>query len=81
MPIAEPRSRAYLAAMSTLVEIQEAITKLRDDEKSALSIWLHSQNAPEMTVEDEQRLLHSLDEAIRDVTPARECPSKTRANW
>ena len=71
--------------MSTLVEIQEAITKLRDDEKSALSIWLHSQNAPEMTVEDEQRLLRSLDEAIRDVDAGKgvsiEDARKLVASW
>lgn len=53
--------------MSTLVEIQEAITKLPDDEKTALSVWFRSQSAPEMTAEDEQRLLYSLDEAMRDV--------------
>ena len=53
--------------MSTLAEIQEAVTRLRDEEKKALSLWLNSQAAPELSDEDEQRLLHSLDEAIRDV--------------
>jgi hypothetical protein len=53
--------------MSTLVEIQEAVTKLRDDEKTALSLWLNSQSAPAMSAQEEQRLLHSLDEAIREV--------------
>jgi len=53
--------------MSTLAEIQESVTRLRDEEKKALSLWLNSQAAPELSDEDEQRLLHSLDEAIRDV--------------
>jgi hypothetical protein len=53
--------------MSTLLEIQEAVTKLRDDEKRALSLWLNSQTAPAMSAQEEQQLLHSLDEAIRDV--------------
>jgi hypothetical protein len=53
--------------MSTLLEIQEAVTKLRDEEKTALSLWLNSQTAPAMSAQEEQQLLHSLDEAIRDV--------------
>jgi hypothetical protein len=53
--------------MSTLAEIQEAVTKLRDDEKTALSLWLNSQAAPPMSIQEEQQLLHSLDKAIRDV--------------
>ena len=53
--------------MSTLLEIQEAVTKLRDEEKMALSLWLNSQTAPAMTAQEEQQLLRSLDEAIRDV--------------
>jgi hypothetical protein len=53
--------------MSTLAEIQEAVTKLRDDEKKALSVWLNSQTAPEMSVEEEEALLRSLGEALRDV--------------
>ena len=53
--------------MSTLLEIQEAVTKLRDDEKTALSLWLNSQTAPAMSAQEEQQLLHSLDDAIRDV--------------
>ena len=53
--------------MSTLTEIQEAVTRLGVDEKKALLLWLNSQTAPELRAEDEQRLLRSLDEAIRDV--------------
>ena len=57
LPFAETTSARYVWAMSTLVEIQEAITRLGDDEKSALSLWLQSQTAPAMAATDEQRLL------------------------
>ena len=60
--------------MSTLADIQAAVTRLRDEEKKALSLWLNSQAAPELSDEDEQRLLHSLDEAIRDVDAGKGVP-------
>ena len=53
--------------MSTLLEIQNAVAKLGDDEKKALSLWLNSQTEPEMSAQEEERLLRSLDEAIRDL--------------
>ena len=53
--------------MSTLAEIQDAVTKLEDDEKQALSLWLDSQTAPALSLREEQQLLRSLDAAIRDV--------------
>jgi hypothetical protein len=53
--------------MSTLVEIQDAVAQLPSSERKALQLWLNSQAEPEMTTEEEQRLLHSLDEAIRDI--------------
>jgi hypothetical protein len=53
--------------VSTLAEIQEAVTRLREDEKSALSLWLNSQTTPAMSAHEEQQLLRSLDEATRDV--------------
>ena len=67
LPIAESCLVRYSVAMSTLAEIQDAVTKLGDQEKKALSLWLNSQVEPEMSAQEEQRLLHSLDEAIRDV--------------
>lgn len=70
----------YFSAMSTLDEIQEAVTKLNDDEKKALSLWLVSQTTPELSVEDEQRL-RSLDEAIRDVDAARVRRLKKCESW
>ena len=85
MPFAKSASVRYFSAMSTLVEIQEAITRLGDDEKSALSLWLQSQTAPAMTASDEQRLLRSLDEAIRDVDAGKGVPleeaRKLVASW
>jgi hypothetical protein len=53
--------------MSTLMEIQDAVARLPGDEKKALQLWLNSQTPPEMTVQEEQRLLRSLDEAVRDI--------------
>jgi hypothetical protein len=62
--------------MSTLVEIQEAVTKLRDEEKKALSLWLNSQATPTMSGEEEEQLLRSLDEAIRDIDAGKGVPIK-----
>jgi hypothetical protein len=53
--------------MSTLIEIQDAVAQLPSNEKKALQLWLNSQTEPEMTVQEEQRLLRSLDEAMRDI--------------
>jgi predicted transcriptional regulator len=53
--------------MSTLVEIQNAVAQLPSNEKKALQIWLNSQAEAEITAEEEQRLLRSLDEALRDI--------------
>ena len=53
--------------MSTLVEIQDAVAQLPGNEKKALQVWLNSQTEPTMTTEEEQRLLHSLEEAVRDI--------------
>lgn len=60
--------------MSTLAEIQEAITNLRDEERAALSLWLTSQADTKLNAEDEQRLLRSLDEAMRDVDAGKGVP-------
>jgi hypothetical protein len=60
--------------MSTLNEIQEAVTKLNEDEKNALAIWLDSQRSADLSAEDEQQLLNSLDEAIRDLEAGQGLP-------
>jgi hypothetical protein len=53
--------------MSTLAEIQDAVVRLPGNERKALQLWLDSQTEPEMNSQEEQRLLRSLDEAIRDI--------------
>ena len=53
--------------MSTLVEIQDAVTHLPSSEREALQLWLNSQSEPTLTAQEEQRLLRSLDEAVRDI--------------
>jgi hypothetical protein len=60
--------------VSTLVEIQNAIDRLRPDEKSALQLWFHSQAQTEMSDADERRLLASLDEATRDLDAGKGIP-------
>jgi len=85
LPFAESAFARYVSAVSTLVEIQEAITRLGDSEKNALSLWLESQTAHAMTAADEERLLRSLDEAIRDVDTGKGVPledaRKLVASW
>ena len=53
--------------MSTLIEIQDAVARLPSHERKALQVWLNSQTEPEMTPQEEQRLLRSLDEAMGDI--------------
>jgi hypothetical protein len=53
--------------MSTLTEIQDAVAHLPINEKKALQLWLNSQTEPEMSNQEEEHLLRSLDEAMRDI--------------
>jgi hypothetical protein len=53
--------------MSTLAEVQDAVARLSSNERKALQVWLNSQSEPELTAQEEQRLLQTLDEAIRDI--------------
>ena len=53
------------------MEIQEAVGKLPPSEKTALSLWLDSQSTPAMSTQEEQQLLRSLDEAMREVDAGR----------
>jgi len=57
--------------MSTLIEIQDAVAQLPSHERKALQLWLNSQVEPEMNAQEEQRLLHSLDEAVQDIDSGR----------
>ena len=61
------KHRVNLDRMSTLAEIQDAVAHLPSNEKKALQLWLNSQTEPEMAAQEEQRLLCSLDEAMRDI--------------
>jgi hypothetical protein len=51
----------------SFAEIQDAVAKLPSDERKALLTWLVSEDRPEISPEEEQKLLRSLDEAIRDI--------------
>jgi hypothetical protein len=53
--------------MSTLLEIQDAVAHLPGSEREALQLWLNSQTEPQLSAQEEQRLLRSLDEAVRDL--------------
>ena len=71
--------------MSTLAEIQDAVAHLPDNERKALRLWLDSQAEPELTMHEEERLLRSLDEAIRDIDAGKGVPidevRKRVASW
>jgi hypothetical protein len=71
--------------MSTLVEIQDAVARLPGGERKALQLWLNSQSEPELTALEEQRLLRSLDEAVRDIDADKGVPindvRKRVASW
>ncbi len=60
--------------MSTITEIQEAITRLPADEKTALSAWLQSQEEPEMSEAEEAALLASLDRAASELDAGKGIP-------
>lgn len=80
-----PELFGYNFTMSTLVEIQEAITKLPEEERNALSLWLDSQAGPQMSAREAELLLRSLDEAIRDLDAGKSVPigevRKQVASW
>ena len=71
--------------MSRLAEIQDAITRLPEQEKNALSLWLNSQTGEQLDPRDEEHLLRSLDEAIRDLDAGKGVPieevRKRVASW
>lgn len=68
MPFAKlEAARWFPTAMSTLIEIQDAVAQLPSNKTKALQLWLNSQTEPEMAAQEEERLLGSLDEAMRDI--------------
>jgi len=60
--------------MSTLAEIQDAISQLSDREQAALAAWLDSRRSASLYLQDEESLLRSLDEATRDINAGKGIP-------
>ena len=60
--------------MSTLTEIQDAVARLPAEERKALLTWLVSEDARNVSIEDEQQLLCSLDEAVREIDSGKGVP-------
>lgn len=60
--------------MSTITEIQEAITRLAADEKTVLSARLQSQEEPVMSEAEEAALLASLDKAATELDAGKGVP-------
>ncbi len=60
--------------MSTITEIQDAIERLPQNEKSALAAWLHSQEEPIMSAAEEAALLAALDKAAAELDAGKGIP-------
>jgi hypothetical protein len=60
--------------MSTMAEIQEAISELPAKEKSALAAWLQSQEEPVLSEREEAALLACLDEAAAQLDAGQGIP-------
>jgi hypothetical protein len=61
----------FSSAMSTLVELQEAVVHLPSNERKALRGWLDSQAEPELSAPEEWRPRRSLDGALSDLDAGR----------
>jgi len=60
--------------LSTITEIQEAIAKLPAKDKSALALWLRSQDETQMSEGEEAALLSALDKAAKELDEERGVP-------
>jgi len=60
--------------MSTITQIQEAISRLPANEKSALVAWLQSQEESIMSREEEAALLARLDKAAAQLNAGEGVP-------
>jgi hypothetical protein len=60
--------------MSTIAKIQEAIQKLPANEKSALAVWLQSQEEPIISEAEEKALLARLDKAALELDAGKGVP-------
>jgi hypothetical protein len=68
------RFASYFISLSTITEIQEAIAKLPPKEKSALVVWLRSQDEMRMSESEETALLAALDKAADELDDGRGVP-------
>jgi hypothetical protein len=57
--------------VSTVTEIQEAIRNLSDSERSALALWLRSEEEPLLSTGEEAALLARLDKAAAQLDKGR----------
>ena len=60
--------------MSTMTQIQEAISRLPANEKSALAAWLQSQKEPVLSESEETALLARLDKAVAELESGKGVP-------
>jgi predicted transcriptional regulator len=60
--------------MSTLAEIQDAISQLSEREQAALAAWLDSRRTLSLNIQNEESLLRSIDEATRDIDAGKGVP-------
>jgi hypothetical protein len=71
--------------MSKLIKIQNVGARLSSDKRKALRASLNSQGEPGLTAPEEQRLLRSLDAAVRDIDAGKGVPisdvRKRVASW
>jgi len=59
--------------VTTLAEIQDAISQLSDSEQAALVAWLASRRTS-LELQDEESLLRSIDAATRDIHAGKGVP-------
>ena len=65
--------------MSTMTQIQEAISRLLANEKSALAAWLQSHEEPVLSESEETALLARLDKAAAELESGKGVPSNASA--
>jgi len=60
--------------MSALAQVQESVERLSGDEKKALALWLNSKIEPDLTRDEEEQLMRSLDEAVAAIDAGKGVP-------
>jgi hypothetical protein len=60
--------------VTSIPELQDAIAKLPPKEKSALAVWLSSQDETRMSEQEETALLAALDKAAGELDSGRGVP-------